>query len=38
MIALEVLDMDESLSYDERPIKIVDIKVRCTRNEDDKVL
>ena len=30
--------MDENLTYEERPIKILDLKVRSTRNKDVRIV
>ncbi|XP_021730517.1 uncharacterized protein LOC110697459 [Chenopodium quinoa] len=30
----ETIEMDENLTYEERPVKILDTKVRSTRNKD----
>ncbi|XP_057251739.1 uncharacterized protein LOC130591822 [Beta vulgaris subsp. vulgaris] len=34
----ETVQIDKNLSYEERPIKIFDIKVRATRNKDVKIV
>ncbi|XP_057531003.1 uncharacterized protein LOC130809300 [Amaranthus tricolor] len=34
----EPLDLDENLSYEEKPIKILDFKVRSTRRKDIKMV
>ena len=34
----EVIEMDENLTYEERPIKILDSKVRSTRNKDVRIV
>ncbi|XP_019106843.1 uncharacterized protein LOC109135750 [Beta vulgaris subsp. vulgaris] len=34
----EIIQIDENLSYEERPIKIVYSKVRSTRNKDVKIV
>ncbi|XP_057540678.1 uncharacterized protein LOC130818528 [Amaranthus tricolor] len=34
----EPLDLDENLSYEEKPIKIIDSKVRSTRRKDIKMV
>ncbi|XP_057250716.1 uncharacterized protein LOC130591418 [Beta vulgaris subsp. vulgaris] len=34
----ESIELDETLTYEERPIKILDSKVRTTRNKDVKLL
>ncbi|XP_048494592.2 uncharacterized protein LOC125494812 [Beta vulgaris subsp. vulgaris] len=34
----ESIELDETLTYEERPIKILDSKVRSTRNKDVKLL
>ncbi|XP_021743984.1 uncharacterized protein LOC110710028 [Chenopodium quinoa] len=34
VLQLETIDMDENFTYEERPIKIIDSKVRSTRNKD----
>ncbi|XP_021721534.1 uncharacterized protein LOC110689114 [Chenopodium quinoa] len=34
----ETIQLDESLTYEERPVKILDHKVRSTRNKDVKIV
>ena len=34
----EVIEMDENLTYEERPIKILDSKVKSTRNKDVRIV
>ena len=34
----ETIEMDENLTYEERPVKILDTKVRSTRNKDVKIV
>lgn len=34
----EIIEVDETLSFEERPVKILDSKVRSTRNKDIKIL
>ncbi|XP_021773582.1 uncharacterized protein LOC110737546 [Chenopodium quinoa] len=34
----ETIELDESLTYEERPVRILDSKVRCTRNKDVKII
>ncbi|XP_021722778.1 uncharacterized protein LOC110690261 [Chenopodium quinoa] len=34
----ETIKMDENLTYEERPVKILDSKVRSTRNKDVKIV
>ena len=34
----ESIQLDETLTYEERPVKILDHKVRSTRNKDVKIV
>ncbi|XP_021717932.1 uncharacterized protein LOC110685715 [Chenopodium quinoa] len=34
----EAIELDESLTYEERPVRILDSKVRNTRNKDVKIV
>ncbi|XP_021720078.1 uncharacterized protein LOC110687755 [Chenopodium quinoa] len=34
----KTIELDQSLTYEERPFKILDSKVRCTRNKEVKIV